>query len=122
MIKNLKNGRVVLLTTHAMEEADVLADRIAVMTEGSLKAIGTSLYLKNNFSDGYRVNIVCNDVELCLSKLRKVLGTFKVLDTSGGSIVYFLLFYKNRISIAFENMQELRALFEVLEKENLDEN
>lgn len=54
MIKNLKNDKVVLLTTHAMEEADALADRIAVMAEGTLRCIGTSLYLKNNFSDGYR--------------------------------------------------------------------
>lgn len=66
MIRAMKHNRVVLLTTHAMEEADVLADRIAVMAEGSLKAIGTSLYLKNNFSDGYRVNIVCEEVQLCL--------------------------------------------------------
>lgn len=54
MIKRMKTGRVVLLTTHAMEEADVLSDRIAVMADGNLKCIGTSLYLKNNFSDGYR--------------------------------------------------------------------
>lgn len=30
----MKTNRVVLLTTHAMEEADALADRIAVMAEG----------------------------------------------------------------------------------------
>lgn len=34
MIKAMKHNRVVILTTHAMEEADVLADRIAVMAEG----------------------------------------------------------------------------------------
>lgn len=50
-----------------MEEADALADRIAVMADGDLKCIGTSLYLKNSFSDGYRyliflytrLNVVC---------------------------------------------------------------
>jgi ABC-type multidrug transport system ATPase subunit len=40
-----------------MEEADALADRIAVMADGNLKCIGTSLYLKNNFSEGYRLEI-----------------------------------------------------------------
>lgn len=34
MIKQLKSGRVVLLTTHAMDEADALSDRIAVMSKG----------------------------------------------------------------------------------------
>lgn len=48
----------------------MLADRIAVMAGGTLKAIGTNLYLKNNYSDGYRINIVCDEVELCLSLMR----------------------------------------------------
>jgi ABC-type multidrug transport system ATPase subunit len=36
MIRNLKKERVVLLTTHAMDEADALSDRIAVMSKGEL--------------------------------------------------------------------------------------
>ena len=48
-----------VLTTHAMEEADVLSDRIAVICDGKLKCIGTPLYLKNTFGDGYRINLVC---------------------------------------------------------------
>jgi ATP-binding cassette subfamily A (ABC1) protein 3 len=54
MIKKLKRGRVVLLTTHAMEEADALADRIAVMCDGEISCVGSSLFLKNTYSDGYR--------------------------------------------------------------------
>lgn len=50
----MKVGRAVILTTHAMEEADALSDRIAVIVDGSFKCIGTSLYLKNNFGEGYR--------------------------------------------------------------------
>jgi ABC-type multidrug transport system ATPase subunit len=42
------------LTTHAMEEADALSDRIAVIVDGKFKCIGTSLFLKNNFGEGYR--------------------------------------------------------------------
>lgn len=58
MIKNLKKDRVLILTTHSMEEADALSDRIAVIANGCLKCIGTSLYLKNNFGDGYRLTLV----------------------------------------------------------------
>ena len=58
MIKDLKKNRCVILTTHAMEEAEVLADRIVVINEGNLKCLGTSLYLKNNFGDGYRLSLV----------------------------------------------------------------
>jgi ABC-type multidrug transport system ATPase subunit len=58
MIKNLKQNRSVILTTHAMEEAEILADRIAVIAEGKLQCIGTSLFLKNNFGEGYRLSLV----------------------------------------------------------------
>lgn len=42
-----------MLTTHSMEEADILADRIAIMAEGQLAAVGTSLELKAQYGAGY---------------------------------------------------------------------
>ena len=39
-----------------MEEADTLADRIAVVVDGRLKCIGTPLNLKNTFGDGYKIS------------------------------------------------------------------
>ena len=41
-----------------MEEADVLCDWIAVIAEGRFKCIGTSLFLKNTYGDGYKLNII----------------------------------------------------------------
>lgn len=40
LIKKIKKGRIILLTTHSMDEADVLGDRIAIMANGSLKCCG----------------------------------------------------------------------------------
>lgn len=40
LIKRIKKGRIVLLTTHSMDEADVLGDRIAIMANGSLRCCG----------------------------------------------------------------------------------
>jgi ABC-type multidrug transport system ATPase subunit len=59
LIQKLKRNKVVILTTHAMEEADVLSDRIAVISDGKLQCVGTPLFLKNQFGDGYKVNLVC---------------------------------------------------------------
>lgn len=39
-IKRIKKGRIILLTTHSMDEADALGDRIAIMANGSLKCCG----------------------------------------------------------------------------------
>ena len=63
---SLKNHcRVIILTTHGMDEADAISDRIAVINEGQLSCVGTSLFLKNTFGDGYRLSLICEkkDVE-----------------------------------------------------------
>ena len=60
LIQKLKKNKVIILTTHSMEEADILSDRIGIISEGRLKCVGTPLFLKNTFGTGYRVNIVCD--------------------------------------------------------------
>ena len=59
LIQRLKRNKVIVLTTHAMEEADILSDRLAVVCDGKLKCVGTPLYLKNAYGDGYRISLVC---------------------------------------------------------------
>jgi ABC-type multidrug transport system ATPase subunit len=41
MIQRIKKGRSIVLTTHSMEEADALGDRIGIMSHGTLIAIGS---------------------------------------------------------------------------------
>jgi ABC-2 type transport system ATP-binding protein len=50
-IAELKGKKTILLTTHYLEEADALADRIAIMDEGRIVALGTSQELKDSISD-----------------------------------------------------------------------
>jgi len=45
-IFQLKSEKTILLTTHYMDEADFLADRIGIMDEGKIAALGTSTELK----------------------------------------------------------------------------
>lgn len=53
-----KKNRTILLTTHYMDEAEVLGDRIAIMSDGILKTVGTSFFLKKKFGSGYRLIVV----------------------------------------------------------------
>ncbi|KAL5812256.1 hypothetical protein ACOSQ3_027206 [Xanthoceras sorbifolium] len=58
LIKKKKKGRIILLTTHSMDEAEELGDRIAIMANGSLKCCGSSLFLKHRYGVGYTLTLV----------------------------------------------------------------
>jgi len=50
-IAGLKGKKTIVLTTHYLEEADALADRIGIIDEGKIVALGTPQQLKENVSD-----------------------------------------------------------------------
>ena len=52
MIEKCKKGRVILLTTHSMEEADILGDRVCVMSHGRIQALGKSTGMSKRFGQG----------------------------------------------------------------------
>jgi len=61
MLKKNKAGKIVILTTHYMDEADILGDRIAIMAEGDVQCTGSSLFLKNRYGVGYNLVIAKQD-------------------------------------------------------------
>ncbi|KAK3303570.1 uncharacterized protein B0T15DRAFT_569095 [Chaetomium strumarium] len=52
-----RGRRTMILTTHFLDEADLLADYIAVMSKGNLRAQGTSVELKDRLGGGYRIHV-----------------------------------------------------------------
>ena len=48
----MKEGKTLLLTTHFMEESDALSDRIMIISNGIIKADGTSAKLKEQYGSG----------------------------------------------------------------------
>jgi len=72
LIQELKKDRVIVLTTHSMEEADVLGDRIAIMSHGSIRCLGTSLHLKNEYGEGYRLNVTARPD--AIAEVKKFVG------------------------------------------------
>jgi ABC-type multidrug transport system ATPase subunit len=57
ILLTFRDTHTIILTTHFLDEADILSDKIAVLSKGRLKASGTSVHLKNTLGEGYRVYV-----------------------------------------------------------------
>ncbi|KAE8876271.1 ABC transporter A family member 1 [Phytophthora fragariae] len=88
-----RQNRVMVLTTHFMDEADILGDRIAIMAEGELRCCGSALYLKNQFGVGYNLTIVkeenCNDANV-IDFVSRYIPSSRVLSNVGTEIAFQL--------------------------------
>ncbi|KAF9109547.1 ATP-binding cassette sub- A member 1 [Mortierella sp. AM989] len=89
-IEKFKQGRIIILTTHSMEEADILGDRICVMAHGRLRAIGNSIHLKNKFGAGYRISLVTDpsNTEYVKSQIESKVPDCILKDDSAGALLY----------------------------------
>ncbi|KAI0022889.1 hypothetical protein F4780DRAFT_732067 [Xylariomycetidae sp. FL0641] len=52
-----RGKRTIILTTHFLDEADLLADHIAILSKGTLRAEGSSVELKDKLGAGYRIHV-----------------------------------------------------------------
>ncbi|XP_055621731.1 cholesterol transporter ABCA5-like [Toxorhynchites rutilus septentrionalis] len=73
ILQNRKHGKVILLTTHFMDEADILAERKAVVSRGRLRCCGSSLFLKNKFGIGYHLTLVLDTIA-CEDSITKLVN------------------------------------------------
>ncbi|EAW12681.1 putative ABC transporter [Aspergillus clavatus NRRL 1] len=53
-----RGSRTILLTTHFLDEADLLADHITILSKGVLRAQGSSVELKDRLGSGYRIHVL----------------------------------------------------------------
>ncbi|XP_070711035.1 phospholipid-transporting ATPase ABCA1-like [Pempheris klunzingeri] len=63
LLLKYKQGRTIILSTHHMDEADILGDRIAIISQGKMRCCGSSLFLKKCFGSGYYLTLVRDGTE-----------------------------------------------------------
>ncbi|KAH9245889.1 hypothetical protein BASA81_016591 [Batrachochytrium salamandrivorans] len=89
-IEKFKQGRVIMLTTHSMEEADVLGDEVGIMSNGRIRAVNNAIALKTKFGAGYHVSIVTDvaDSEKVEAIVHDIVPDAVLSDKSGGALLY----------------------------------
>ncbi|CAL8076394.1 unnamed protein product [Calicophoron daubneyi] len=77
LISGLKSGRTVIITTNDTDEADALGDRVAIISEGRLRLIGSGLFLKSHHGFGYSLVLqtqITEDPHKALYSLEKLVS------------------------------------------------
>ena len=84
-----QSGKTILLTTHNMEEADALCQRLAIIDHGRNIALGTPAELKASVPGGFllRLRFATHSPEL-LERLKTLTGVTEVRAQNDGVDVY----------------------------------
>mmetsp|Transcript_30098 Transcript_30098/g.30579 ORF Transcript_30098/g.30579 Transcript_30098/m.30579 type:complete len:1840 (-) Transcript_30098:237-5756(-) len=111
VIRQHREGRIVVLTTHFMDEADLLGDRIAIMGDGKLRCCGSSLFLKQKFGVGYNMTLEKLDANsfdshLLGSMVTSAIPAAKLLTDVGTEISY---------QLPFDSSNKFQELFEAFD-------
>jgi ATP-binding cassette subfamily A (ABC1) protein 3 len=114
MLKQAKKDRVIILTTHFMDEADQLGDRIAIMAHGEVKCCGSSLFLKSLYGVGYTFTVVKRpnafQVDMLHSIVTRNCEGAEVLSDAAGEVSYRLpLHCAPKFPEMFDALDELKA-------------
>lgn len=110
-----KKGRTILLSTHFMDEADILGDRIAIMAGGKLKCYGSSFFLKKRFGTGY--HLICVKGNDCVTAdvtelIRKYLPDVEIENDIGSELSFQLP--EDRVDVFQKLLLELEEAGESL--------
>ncbi|XP_014231053.1 ATP-binding cassette sub-family A member 3-like isoform X1 [Trichogramma pretiosum] len=88
IILKMRGQKTILISTHDMEEADILGDRIAIVHQGRLRSYGTSMFLKKLLGHG-NIEVTLStepwcDAQKCLDQLD---ARGQILNLDGGKLV-----------------------------------
>ncbi|KAF5901914.1 ATP-binding cassette sub-family A member 1-like, partial [Clarias magur] len=88
LLLKYKKGRTIILSTHHMDEADILGDRIAIISHGKVCCCGSSLFLKKTYGRGYYLTLARANQDIMTTQRHiggKQLSNASSLDEGLGS-------------------------------------
>jgi ABC-type multidrug transport system ATPase subunit len=120
----LKKDRVIFMSTHLLEEAEYLSDRLAIITSGKLRFIGTCSELRATYHDTILLTISNFLLNLAID-VSKVADRLYILeDNIKFTFVYSKIKYYNSgiycIEISNNQKKEVLKAFELFNKKSDD--
>ncbi|KAK5983194.1 hypothetical protein GCK32_002794, partial [Trichostrongylus colubriformis] len=113
LLETIKVDRTVLLTTHYLDEAELLGDRVAIMAKGRVYCCGTPQFLKKRFGTGYIMTVVVAEkanAQDVADTLARIAGKYVIGAEKG--LVHGKQF---EIILPKEHQENFPQLFEYLE-------
>uniref|UniRef100_A0A3B3IKP6 ATP binding cassette subfamily A member 12 n=1 Tax=Oryzias latipes TaxID=8090 RepID=A0A3B3IKP6_ORYLA len=118
-----KKKRTIIMSTHHLDEAEVLSDRIAFLEIGGLKCCGSPFYLKETLGQGYKLTLTkkvqnAQSDQMDSAELKAFIQSHipeaRLKDTQGGDMIYSLPPFNSK------NASSYRSLLTALDA-NLDD-
>ncbi|KAK3226529.1 hypothetical protein Dsin_006391 [Dipteronia sinensis] len=115
VVKRAKQGRAIILTTHSMEEAEVLCDRLGIFVDGGLQCIGNPKELKARYGGSYVFTMTtsADHEEEVENMVRHLSPNANKIYQISGTQKFELPKHEVRIADVFQAVENAKRKFEV---------
>ncbi|NXT18829.1 ABCA1 protein, partial [Syrrhaptes paradoxus] len=93
LLLKYREGRTIILSTHYMDEAELLGDRTAIVARGRLCCCGSPLFLKARLGTGYRLTLPSSsppDVAQLSALIQKLVPGSRLVEDIGHELLFVL--------------------------------
>ncbi|KAL2920140.1 hypothetical protein HK105_200206 [Polyrhizophydium stewartii] len=112
IVNNAKQDKTIVLTTHSMEEAEALCQRIGIMAKGTLRCLANPIRLKQLYGTGFRVyfNSLVDDTPRASAFVESLLPAgWKKVDDFATNVSYEFPAITGLLSNLFEKVEQRKA-------------
>ncbi|KAI0985310.1 hypothetical protein GJ496_004675, partial [Pomphorhynchus laevis] len=76
LLRMIKSNQCIIITTHYMQEAHAMSDRIVIISKGYVVCVGSGEFLQDELCNGYEITIVAKDESYTDQIIRKEIKIF----------------------------------------------
>eukprot|EP00818_Percolomonas_sp_WS_P010557 CAMPEP_0117444814 /NCGR_PEP_ID=MMETSP0759-20121206/5452_1 /TAXON_ID=63605 /ORGANISM="Percolomonas cosmopolitus, Strain WS" /LENGTH=661 /DNA_ID=CAMNT_0005236927 /DNA_START=1893 /DNA_END=3878 /DNA_ORIENTATION=- len=117
ILGKLKQQRAILLATHDLNEAELIADKVVILALGRCRGIGTTQHLRERFGGGFTVRTVTDYPEQLKEHVMQLIPDVEIESEAHGSIDFALPLTISPTVVDFFNFleEQTRLALEILE-------